>query len=393
MNLYPIKLPYGDVLGIDIEHDSKSGNAQRYDVPAGYDGIHLIGKGEGQTFVRGPYNSIATRHSVGVLRLSDVSVAEGKSTAVFCGVHSANSTVPRPMELHADSCEIGLGQQGRWVVFVNQCDVALDGVTGKGWPLGEHWCYIHQVGKRGARFRNVTVQGANTEIIKGTGRPRRMYYKDPSEAPVKHADTDGYHPVSESFDQGPTYELEDCNLYDFGLGGYGGGGVVMQGIGGHLRMRRCVVTQSDAVTNGRGGPVMVDDSGQHEHLGQDPDDPTKWAASEPPAVQSVDLESCIFSAQPGKSWLTPMFRVGTLTPGNTEEVLRKLVIRACGFYGVDSTLAISACPDVTIENCNTPEVNEYAKQLGIDTRGMPLIHPWQQKLRPVTQGFVGSVMP
>lgn len=393
MNLKTVKLPYGDINGIDISHNSKSGNARRYDVPAGYDGLHLIGKGAGQTFIRGPYNSIIATHDVGILRISDMSVEEGVSTAVFCGAHSANAPARRAMEFHADSCELGLANQGRWVLFVNQCDIRLNGVDGKGWENGEHFMYPHQVGTKGVSWKFVKVQGANTEIAKGTGRPRRMFYKDPSEAPAHHADEDGYWPVSDSFNEGPTYEFEDCELLDFGTGGYGGGGVVMQGMGGHLRMRRCLVTQSPNVTTGRGGTVMVDDSGRHEHFGQDPDDPDKWAASEPPAVQSVDISECIFSAQDGPAWLSPMFRVGTLTQGNTEEVLRKLRVSASGFYGSNRTLAISACPDAVLENLNHPSVTEYAKQLGIDTSGSPLIHPWMQKLRPIAQGFSGSTMP
>ncbi len=395
-NLYEVRLGYGTIKGIDLVESSKSGNARLETVPAGYDGIHLIGKGRGQTFIEGPYNSVICPSTVGKLRISGCTVREGVSTAVFTGTDSHNSPNEfRPMEFWADDCELGMGEQGRWVVFTNQCDVALFGVEGRGWVTGEHWNYPHAIGRRGIHWEGVTVHGAFNEIGKSTHRPGFWEYADPSTAPYKHSRIDGYWMPPDGFDNGPSYNYIDCELYGFGLAGFGGGGLVAQGTGGHHRFRNCIVVQHDAGPgkNHGGLCVAVDDS-NGENPGQDPNDPTKFLAGEVPAVQSLDIEGCLFISQPGGLNTTPMLRVGSLRVGYQGEVLRKLRIAASGFYGERRTLSISGCPDVELTALNHPAIRFYAESRGYGyaTPFEPLLHVPSEKMRGISTDFKGSTM-
>lgn len=396
LNLKQIPLKAGLIKGVNIAYNG--GGEERYDPQewVGYDGVEFVGQGYEKTIIQAPNSDASIMIGRGtaliptkIVRFSGVTVKPALSKAIFCGVDTANMADYR----------IGLGfqfydslldareRQGRWGAFFNQTDVKMRRSFLFGEGLTEHLIYMHGWGKDGCSIAGCILEGAWAEIIKGTNRPQGRYYINPTvRSRAKHAYLDGYHPAGTP-DMRPTVHIEDNIIRRWGLGGYGGGGVVMQGTSANIRIRSNFITAENNIA--KGGPIFIDDSGNEYFTRKG--STNEWVAGEEgPANGHVHISENVMTAAPGSSNYTPMIRVGSLKINNNSPIVESFSMFANAIYGEKRFITLQQTPNCNITANNIDPIPDYARGLGIDTSHEAFIHVNGHKLTPVSAGFAGN---
>src|SRR5262245_10165748 len=176
-----MRLPPGDVLGFDIDHQSGTGRTKLWSrdwLSQGYSGIRFLGE---RTHIRpvGDQAILVGRHN-GEVKLEGVTVHCGARQGIWFGLQDkAAPTLPkfkltmRGSEVVADMPPPGGNQHSSvWGIFGYQSDVDLEDVTIWGERLAEHASYWRGFAKTGYRANRVQVKGSGSQGIKFRNTPQ-----------------------------------------------------------------------------------------------------------------------------------------------------------------------------------------------------------------------------
>jgi hypothetical protein len=341
MNLFEIKLPAGDVGGIDIDY--KGDNATKLFsadwLSKGYDGVRIIGHASGtrirakdgyhnSTLFVGPHN--------GIVQLENLKLHVAKAKACHMGL-ALQPLYPkfcarwRGVEVVAEGPAPDGGREV-WGLFTYQCDQDLQDVTFDTQEIAEHASYAHGGwASKGAKWVRTTVNGSGSQGFK-----------------ARFAANEG------QWVKGAKIDIQDCTFKGFGQpwGWRGGGGIVVEGGGSDILVSR-------SGFYGRPGSfrcLMVDDgAGAYVKPG--------------PANGFVIVDACGFYGGPGGPSYDPVLRVGSTAQNPTWNTAKGVLIQNSAVYGERVLAQLSQIPSgkLRVQGCNTPKLKEIAHAKGFDT--------------------------
>lgn len=367
--LFEVRLPAGDVQGWQIDYESNTGARKVWSdewLSQGYDGVRYIGAGRGVTRIRpgGSWDTLAVERHPGIVQLEALSVHCARSTAIRFGISRREKPlipsfrlIGRDVEIVADDPEDHRAS-GTWGLFSYMADIDMEGCLWDCAHLLEHANYHHGFAKTGLRWKSNEVLASGAECLKMRPDPTETFATPKARALVEDSKfKNWYQPWSSR----------------------GGGGIVAQGIGIPLTVRRCefwAPLQDASHTR----CLMIDDNGG-----------AFWSSvtgslSSGYATGAVLIEDSGFRAGIGTENYSLAIRVGPL--GSWQKVARSFTIRRCGIYGDHTQIQLVGVQPghVLIETSNTPAIRSIAASVGMDV-SMETMIPTAQRLVPVSEGL------
>lgn len=466
LRLFTIELPPGDVQGFSIDFPNWSGHSADRKLRSStwmrdsdgdgrpdYDGLLIRGAGEGVTHVRpnGVDATMLIERWNGPTFIEDLTLHCGKAQGVFAGLEHpglavapnfkiclrrvtvvadaplqtaalASQASPRgppdesrdrqiyeaaqasaeapswlaegersvfelyrtwvgPTDVVARSA-VAVATTTKWGLFGYQVDFDVRGCTLNLKYSAEHILYLHGFAKDGLRWSHNVAIASGAEQIKLTDRPWEASWVSTATALITDsAFADWYQEWSWR----------------------GGAGIVDQGAGIDLTVRRCrffnIGASGTILPSSRTRCIMVDDGGDNDGNGvQDfysAADITiagqlvrAGTAGRGVANGNVTIEDCFLTAGPGADSLSTMIRVGR-NGGGSWYAARSFTFRDSAAYGdrLQIQLRDVVPGKVLITGCNTPALKSVATSLGINTASELKI-PLSNRLANLSEGLV-----
>jgi hypothetical protein len=385
--MYVVNLPAGAVEGFDVQW--KGDNRTRYTLPAGYDGFRFVGQGAGVTHVR--VDNVTQWHDSAVwigpfdgpVSLEAMTIHNGRAKAVHAGLatkswNGRDYVVTRPVlpnfKVSVLDCEIVADPSPRpkWGLFGYQVDWEVRRTVIR-WKEGvEHGSYEHGYSRLGSTWNGVDVESSGAEGSKVRNDSQEIQWV-PGAKIVRRQSTfrDWYQPWSWR----------------------GGAGIVLQGTGCDIVIRRCEFYGSAGL---RGRCISIDDGGTRVDGRPDYYDAVTGAIGGPYANGYVVIQECALFGGPGSSSYSDLMNVVNWhgRADYPHRTTRGLLMKDCGAWGTRMLGKFSASYSIT--GCNTELIRDYcASALGMDVSAEAMINA--TPLIPFSRGktvvLSGDVLP
>ena len=366
MNLATIELGPGDHRGIDIDVPGGTGN-RKYSSSewASFDGVHFKGAGRDLTHITpaaggSQWDTVAVGRHDKIVAFSGLTIHAGRSTA-YRGLNDSGPEMPN-YALHMADCgvEADVFDSGTWGLFVYRQDTIMRRVRFMGERLRQHTYYHHGYARDGVSAYQCWVQASGGENFK--------FRCDADEVPfVAGAECN----ISESVFSGWYKPHSDV----------GGGGIVMQASGFEkINLYRNIFW---APLDGPGHTrcLMLD-----ENEGKAFWDIETGRKSVGYANGDVLVLQNAFRGGNGASWLVPTIRCGNNSDRDVKSA-RSFKMHRCAVYGHGVQAQLSDIPEgkLSIEQCNTPNLRNWAHSIGIDT-SEEAYYAYRDRRVPLSEG-------
>lgn len=369
-----MRLPPGDVRGIDIDYAAGTGRTKLWSrdwLSQGYDGIRIIGD---RTHIRpvGDQTMLVGRHN-GIVHLEGLTVHCGARQGIWFGLEGKREpTLPkfklvmRGCEVVADMPPAGSENQHTtvWPLFGYESDLDLEDVTIFGERGAEHDIYWRGAAKTGMRLNRVRCEGSGSQGVKVRNTPTECKWIRGARIWITESTIKNWH-------QPWTWR--------------GPGGLVVEGGGCDIIVQRTEFLSKPGPEHCRA--IMIDDA-QGDFF-----DAATGAVGSGYANGHILIERCGLSGGPGTPNLTPLLRVANnpqpgKPQGGSWASCKSLTIRECGLWGEKTQLQLGNVPigKLKVERCNTPAIKEWCDTRGYDTRYETVI-PGQHTVQPVSGGL------
>lgn len=373
--LFEMRLPAGDVSGIDIDYATSSGHTKLWSrdwLAHGYDGIRIIGAGRDATHMRPTWDDTtfrAVQHS-GLVQMEELTIHCGAARGVFFGLQNTAKRPPDPKfqllmlngaKVIADPPRAGMNRSTKWGIFGYQSDVFLQDVELDCYFAAEHSSYWHGFSKRGLMWERVTMRASGAEGCK------------------VRADSTETAPTP-----GAAITIIDSTFRNWyqTWSDRGGAGLVVQGGAADVSLDRCVFWGGGALpgvpSNARSHCVMISSEG----LSYDTEGGTTG-----PGNGHVRLHACAMEGLSTVDWNNSILRVAR--NGGTQSAAKSVTVDSCGLWGALMLVQITDVPsgEVKILNCNTPALRNYCGH----ALGMNVNHeatfPTSVRKVPISEGI------
>ena len=369
MNLLELPLPAGDIAGFDIDYPASAGSSRikvsRKDWSK-YDGIRLIGKGPGKTFIR-PNVGFTTSDDAtinlglesGFVQIESATIVCGPTMGIRAGLATkgqwAQKRPETPMTLKLVDYEILAEEKSMWGVFGYQSDGIFEHGVYNCFELREHGNYFHGWGEKGVSFDYIEFNSVGAECIKARCDPSEIEFTPNALVSVKHTNfRDWYQPHSSR----------------------GGGGLVLQGSHAHVHVADSMF-YGDLIDPGRAKCFMVDDNGDKGHYGMG------GIFNEGAATGHILIERTGIQGV-AKEWFGEIAAVQSIrATGRITDLAQSLRVIDCGIYGDNTLFKIDGIDKVFFINNNTPEIKKIALARGFNTTTDTQLAPKDLPLLPI----------
>lgn len=375
MSLYELRLPAGDVPGLNIDVDFQTGAEKLWSrdwLSKGHEGIRIIGQGADKTHMRcrsfDGITFMAARHP-GLVQLEALTVHAGYSKAVHFGLADKSRPLAPKFKLKMVGCKgyvpppaAGMGRT-KWLLFGYNSDVELEDCALDATHASEHASYWHGFSKGGLSWRNVLVAGSGAEGCKVRSDTTETLWAG----------------------KGVRVRLQGCEFKDWykPWSDRGGAAVVLQGAAADLWIDSCLfwggATEGPIPASSRAKCVMVSSEG----------DSYDMLTGRPNAGFGngfVVVKNSAMRGGPGQENYTTILRVGC--NGGSQKAARGVLVEGCGIWGQRMSVQLKDVPSgkVAIRSSNTPAIRERSEALGMDTTHEAGV-PTASRVVPISEGF------
>jgi hypothetical protein len=375
VRLFEIRLPAGDVRGLDLDYPAGTGRTKLWSddwLSKGYDGVRLIGEG---THLRpvGDQALLVGRHN-GVVQLEGITVHCGARQGIWFGLEGKHAPTQPKFKLVMRGCEVvadmplpgSLNQHTTaWGIFSYQADLDLEDTTIWCERSSEHASYAHGFAKAGLRWNRVRVEGSGSQGCK-----------------VRNS------PLETNWVKGARVHLTNCIIKNWmqPWTWRGPGGLVVEGGGCDVRVEETEFLSKPGPAHCRA--VMIDDAKGGFF------DAETGAVGRGFANGHILIDRCGLNGGPGTENYTELLRVANNAlvgkpQGGPWKSCRSLTVTNSGLWGDHTQVQLGNIPvgKTKIAECNTPALRAYGDAHGYDTRFETGI-PGPDRVEPVSKGLV-----
>jgi len=368
--LYELRLPAGDVGGLDIDVQGNTGQQKLWSkdwLSKGYAGIRIIGAGVGVTHMRPNWNgwTLNVFQHPGVVQIENLTLHAGRNAATLIGYENKAHlplfskfqfrAVDMACVVDPPTAEFG---RTKWAFFGNQSDLYMRNVTIDATLAFEHGSYWHGFAHKGALIDNVKFLGSGAEGFK-----------------VRSDKIETVKPAGKQ-----TITLRDCTFKNWyqPWSSRGGAAVVLQGTAADILIERCV-----AYGGGVSGNIS---SNARSHAFMISSEPESHDAAPGFGNGHVIIKDSAAQGFSEFDWNNGLVRCAS--NGGTQQSAQSFTMTRCGMWGEKMQIQLGQIPkDKTIiEGCNTLAIRNYCgSKLGMDVN-VEAIYPGSQRKIPISEG-------